>query len=49
LLGDQLGQEGKNEREAIGHLRQAIDNAGNLARVTNGCHVPCSWHETYLR
>jgi hypothetical protein len=39
LLGDQLGQEGKNEREAIGHLRQAIDNAGNLARVTNGCHV----------
>jgi hypothetical protein len=39
LLGDQLGQEGKNEWEAIGHLRQAIDNAGNLARVTNGCHV----------
>ncbi len=39
LLGNQLGQEGKNEREAIGHLRQAIDNAGNLARVTNGCHV----------
>jgi hypothetical protein len=30
---------GQNEREAIGHLRQAIDNAGNLARVTNGCHV----------
>jgi hypothetical protein len=39
LLGDQLGQEGQNEREAIGHLRQAIDIAGNLARVTNGCHV----------
>jgi hypothetical protein len=39
LLGDQEGQEGKNEREAIGHLRQAIDHAGNLARVTNGCHV----------
>jgi hypothetical protein len=39
LLGDQLGQEGKNEREAIGHLRQAIDNAGDLARVINGCHV----------
>ena len=39
LLGDQLGQEGKNERGAIGHLRQAIDNAGNLARVTNGCHA----------
>jgi hypothetical protein len=39
LLGDPLGQEGKNEREAIGHLRQAIDNAGNLVKITNGCHL----------
>jgi hypothetical protein len=39
LLADQPHQDGKNEREAIGHLRQAIDSAGNLARVTNGCRV----------
>jgi hypothetical protein len=39
LLGDQLGQEGKNEREAIDHLREAIDNTGNLAKITNGCLV----------
>lgn len=39
LLGDQLGQEGKNEWEAIGHLREAIDNAADLAKITNGCLV----------
>jgi hypothetical protein len=40
LLGDQLGQEGKNECKAIGHLREAIDSErNNLAKVTNGCLV----------
>jgi hypothetical protein len=40
LLGDQPGQEGKNEWKAIGHLREAIDSErNNLAKVANGCLV----------
>jgi hypothetical protein len=39
LLGDQLGHEGKNERQAIGHLREAIDSAAGLANITNGCRI----------
>jgi hypothetical protein len=41
LLGDQVGQEGKNEREAIGHLREAIDNAASLAEITLGMRHIC--------
>jgi hypothetical protein len=36
LLSD---QDDENEQEAICCLREAIDNAGNLARATNGCLV----------
>jgi hypothetical protein len=39
LLADQLDQDGKNEREAVGYLREAVDNSGTLAEITNGCFV----------